>query len=63
MKTVGRRIRRLEEQAKPVMNECGKTLVDVLRARRRIAVSRPPAAHLTSGRLKTSSVVNRTVRL
>ncbi len=35
MKAIGRRIRKLDEQAKPVVNECGETLVDVLRARRR----------------------------
>jgi hypothetical protein len=35
VKEVGRRLRRLEEQAKPRVNERGETAVDIIRERRR----------------------------
>ncbi len=35
MNTIGRRLRRLEDQLKPRVNEHGETAADVVRARRR----------------------------
>jgi hypothetical protein len=35
VKAIDRRLRRLEDQAKPRVSECGKTFADVIRLRRR----------------------------
>jgi hypothetical protein len=68
VKAIGRRLRRLEDQIKPRVNERGETLADVIRARRRRRLeaaglpSEEPSRENFAGTRSRSEIIMRLAR-